>query len=143
MQNVFYLELWHLRKDSTVMLMLSCFLTDKKTRPVVLIAPLADALIQKLSSESPDKYFYCEPGRIHSSLTLNCLLLNNNCDLILIYYIYIYNLQGNFNEFLLTFPPADTFWSKSSRRHLKTLWPKVKLLMMNNFSFGHNVFNFI
>ncbi|XP_053393187.1 disks large homolog 5-like isoform X2 [Mercenaria mercenaria] len=39
----------------------------KKTRPVVLIAPLADALIQKLSSESPDKYFYCEPSVIQTS----------------------------------------------------------------------------
>lgn len=39
----------------------------KKTRPVVLIAPLADALIQKLSSESPDKYFYCEPTVVQMS----------------------------------------------------------------------------
>ncbi|XP_060579959.1 disks large homolog 5-like isoform X2 [Ruditapes philippinarum] len=39
----------------------------KKTRPVVLIAPLADALIQKLSSESPDKYYYCEPSVIQTS----------------------------------------------------------------------------
>ncbi|KAL4239354.1 Disks large 5 [Mactra antiquata] len=39
----------------------------KKTRPVVLIAPLADALIQKLSAESPDKYFYCEASNIQTS----------------------------------------------------------------------------
>ena len=41
------------------------------------------------------------------------------------------------------FPPGDAFWRNSSRRLLKTLWPKVKLLMISNFSFGHNVFNFI
>ncbi|XP_052266355.1 disks large homolog 5-like isoform X3 [Dreissena polymorpha] len=39
----------------------------KKTRPVVLIAPLADALIQKLSSESPDKYFYCQATVMQTS----------------------------------------------------------------------------
>ena len=36
---------------------------------------------------------------------------------------------------------GDTFWRNNSRRLLKTVWPKVKLLMMSNFSFGHNVFN--
>ena len=42
------------------------------------------------------------------------------------------------------FPPADAFWSNSSRRLLKTLRSKVKLLMMmSNFPFGHNVSNFI
>ena len=40
-------------------------------------------------------------------------------------------------------PPADAFWRNNSRRLLKTLWPKVKLLMMSNFSIGHHVFNFI
>ena len=37
------------------------------------------------------------------------------------------------------FSPADAFWRNSSRRLLKTLWPKVKLLIMSNFSFGHIV----
>ncbi|XP_052768658.1 disks large homolog 5-like isoform X2 [Mya arenaria] len=41
----------------------------KKTRPVVLIAPLADALIQKLSAESPDKYFYCQPTVMQTSMS--------------------------------------------------------------------------
>ena len=41
------------------------------------------------------------------------------------------------------FPPADTFWRNNSRWLLKPLWPKVKLLMMSNFYFGNNVFNFI
>ena len=30
--------------------------------------------------------------------------------------------------------PADAFWHNSSRRLWKTLWPKVKLFMMSNFS---------
>lgn len=34
---------------------------DEQTRPVVLLAPLADSLIRKLVSESPDKYKFCEP----------------------------------------------------------------------------------
>lgn len=34
---------------------------DEHTRPVVLLAPLADPLIRKLMSESPDKYKFCEP----------------------------------------------------------------------------------
>ncbi|WAQ95505.1 DLG5-like protein, partial [Mya arenaria] len=44
-------------------------LNNKKTRPVVLIAPLADALIQKLSAESPDKYFYCQPTVMQTSMS--------------------------------------------------------------------------
>ena len=40
------------------------------------------------------------------------------------------------------FPPEDAFWCNSSRRLTKKLWPNVKLLIMSNFSFGHNVFNF-
>jgi len=48
------------------------YLTDKKTRPVVLIAPLADSLIKKLSAEAPDKYFYCQPSKlVPLSLTRN------------------------------------------------------------------------
>jgi hypothetical protein len=35
--------------------------SDDQTRPVVLLAPLAEALIRKLVSESPDKYKLCEP----------------------------------------------------------------------------------
>ena len=50
----------------------------------------------------------------------------------------------HFLFFVLTlYPPADAFWHNSSRRLLKTLWPKVKLLMMNNFSFGRTVVTFI
>ncbi|XP_076455476.1 disks large homolog 5-like isoform X2 [Babylonia areolata] len=33
----------------------------QQTRPVVLLAPLADPLIRKLASASPDKYKFCEP----------------------------------------------------------------------------------
>ncbi|KAK7112713.1 hypothetical protein V1264_012124 [Littorina saxatilis] len=33
----------------------------EQTRPVVLLAPLAEPLIRKLTSESPDKYKFCEP----------------------------------------------------------------------------------
>lgn len=36
-------------------------MTDDQIRPVVLLAPHAEALIKKLTSESPDKYKYCEP----------------------------------------------------------------------------------
>ncbi|KAL3877008.1 hypothetical protein ACJMK2_034768 [Sinanodonta woodiana] len=36
-------------------------------RPVVLFAPFADSLIQKLCSESPDKYVYCEPTKMNST----------------------------------------------------------------------------
>ena len=41
-----------------------------------------------------------------------------------------------------TFPHIDAFWCLWSRRLLKTLWQKKKLLMMSNFSFSHNVFHF-
>ncbi|XP_076459748.1 disks large homolog 5-like [Babylonia areolata] len=37
-----------------------------QTRPVVLLAPLADALIKKLVSESPDKYKFCEPCTVRA-----------------------------------------------------------------------------
>ena len=37
------------------------FFSDDQTRPVVLLAPLAEALMRKLTSESPDKYKHCEP----------------------------------------------------------------------------------
>ena len=53
------------------------------------------------------------------------------------------NKQSGLTRHINPFPPADAFWRNSSRRLLKTLWPKVKLFMMSNFSFGHNVFNFI
>ncbi|KAL8565502.1 hypothetical protein ACOMHN_049478 [Nucella lapillus] len=39
----------------------------EKTRPVVLLAPLADPLIRKLASASPDKYMFCE-ARIASGM---------------------------------------------------------------------------
>ncbi|CAL1527985.1 unnamed protein product [Lymnaea stagnalis] len=39
----------------------------KTVRPVVLLAPLAEALIRKLESESPDKYRYCEPTPTNNS----------------------------------------------------------------------------
>lgn len=42
----------------------------KKTRPVVLIAPLAEPLIQKLAAESPDKYYYCKPSGMQKSLAM-------------------------------------------------------------------------
>ena len=35
----------------------------KVCRPVVLIGPLAEPLINKLTSESPDKYARLDPGR--------------------------------------------------------------------------------
>ena len=46
-------------------------------------------------------------------------------------------------ENILTLINIQIFWHNSSRQLLKTLWPKVKLLMMSNFSLGHNIFNFI
>ena len=50
----------------------------------------------------------------------------------------------SFSGHLNLFPPADTFWRNWSSWHLKKLWgPKVKLLMISNCSFGHNIFNFI
>ncbi len=36
----------------------------KVCRPVVLIGPLAEPLINKLTSESPDKYSRCDPGAV-------------------------------------------------------------------------------
>ncbi|XP_012942925.1 disks large homolog 5 [Aplysia californica] len=39
----------------------------KTTRPVVLLAPLAEALIRKLVAESPDKYSYCQPAPMRAS----------------------------------------------------------------------------
>ncbi|XP_059176195.1 disks large homolog 5-like isoform X2 [Physella acuta] len=39
----------------------------KSVRPVVLLAPLAEALSLKLESESPDKYKYCEPTPMKTS----------------------------------------------------------------------------
>ena len=36
----------------------------KVYRPVVLIGPLAEPLINKLTSESPDKYCRCDPGNL-------------------------------------------------------------------------------
>ena len=53
------------------------------------------------------------------------------------------NMFRNKHNLINPFPPVDAFWRKSSRRLLKKMWPKRKLLMMSNFSFGHNVFNFI
>ena len=41
------------------------------------------------------------------------------------------------------FPLIDTFWCLCSRRLLKTLWQKEKLLKTSNFSLCHNVFNFL
>ena len=35
---------------------------------------------------------------------------------------------------------GDSFWCLCSRRLLKTLWQKQKLLMMSNFFFCHNFF---
>ena len=69
----------------------------------------------------------------------------NLADLYKILYSHCPNFTpcDRFTVLVKPVPPADTFWRKSSRRLLKTLWPKVKLLMMSNFSFGHNVFNFI
>ena len=34
-------------------------------RPVLILGPLADALINKITSESPDKYCRCETGSCH------------------------------------------------------------------------------
>ena len=41
------------------------------------------------------------------------------------------------------YPHTDVFWRLCSRRLLKTLWQKEKLLITSNFSFCHNVFNSI
>lgn len=38
-------------------------------RPVVLLAPLAEPLIRKLTSESPDKYKFCEPCIMRAAMT--------------------------------------------------------------------------
>lgn len=40
----------------------------KKIRPVILLAPLSDPLINKLSSESPDKYVACQPAVMQASV---------------------------------------------------------------------------
>ena len=38
------------------------------------------------------------------------------------------------------FPPADAFWCNSSRRLLKLLWPKVKLVTSEQFLFWPQCF---
>ena len=60
---------------------------------------------------------------------INILLLIN----------YLSGLPGKLN----TFPHTDTFWRLCSRRPLKTLWQKEKLLILSNFSICHNAFNSI
>ena len=42
----------------------------------------------------------------------------------------------NESSILNPYSLADAFWCNSSWWLLKTLWPKVKLLIMSNFSFG-------
>ena len=37
-------------------------------RPVLILGALAEPLINKLTSESPDKYCRCEPGKDVASL---------------------------------------------------------------------------
>ena len=44
-------------------------------------------------------------------------------------------------ENLTNVPLTAAFWCICSRRLLKSLWQKKKLLIMINFSFCHNVFN--
>ncbi|XP_071107685.1 LOW QUALITY PROTEIN: disks large homolog 5-like [Haliotis cracherodii] len=51
----------------TIMERIEC----KKTRPVVLLAPLAEPLIRKLESESPDKYHQCKPSGGYTQNQLN------------------------------------------------------------------------
>ena len=42
-----------------------------------------------------------------------------------------------YNQIIKPFPHTDSFWRLYSRRFLKTLWQKWKLLMMSNFPFCH------
>ena len=44
--------------------------------------------------------------------------------------------------YLCPFPGKYPFWHFCSRRLLKTLWQKKIFIIMNKFSFRHNVFNF-
>ena len=48
---------------------------DENTRPVVLLAPLADPLIRKLMSESPDKYKFCEPCESVVTCCTQCCII--------------------------------------------------------------------
>ena len=66
-----------------------------------------------------DGYCGCVFGRVYDPTTRSCVTGK----------LTISHLQTHFD-------------ANSSRHLLKTVCPKVKLPMMSNFSFGHNVFNF-
>ena len=66
--------------------MVSCFivghevviiflLSDLVTRPVLIIGPLADAVLDKLASDYPHKYARCEPKRTNWSQEVRLFLL--------------------------------------------------------------------
>ena len=68
---------------------------------------------------------YSSPSGIQAFWPITCfrLLIRSNA-FVKAYVFYVTVVVIN------PLPPADVFWSNTSRRILKTLWPKVKLLMM-------------
>ena len=72
-------------------------------------------------------------------VTIYCLEIKLIASRKLVLYLHFHVQINGLN----TFQSVDAFWRNSLKRLLKTWWPKVKLLIMSNFSFGHNVFNFV
>ena len=81
-----------------------------------------------------------------SGKVLNPLWINED-DCTFSHYLHVINISTYYAvppySFLTLFSPEDAFWRNSrSRRLLKTLWPKEKLLIKSNFSFNYRDFLF-